>query len=56
MPVTKPLAGGMPEAMAMPMHKGRATRKTTKDARASRGREDFSDARFMARFSCSFGA
>jgi hypothetical protein len=34
-PVINPSAGGTPEAMAMPMHKGRATRKTTIDARKS---------------------
>jgi hypothetical protein len=30
-----PNAGGTPEAMAMPMHKGSATKKTTMDARKS---------------------
>jgi hypothetical protein len=38
MPVIKPLAGGMPEAMAMPMHRGRATRNTTTEAINSRGK------------------
>ncbi|GLH33630.1 hypothetical protein BR1R5_30180 [Pseudomonas sp. BR1R-5] len=31
----------MPEAIAMPMHKGRATRKTTTDASNSRGKAAF---------------
>jgi hypothetical protein len=37
-PVIRPLAGGKPEAMAMPMHRGRATRKTTTEASSSRGK------------------
>ena len=36
MPVMMPAVGGMPEASAMPMHSGSATRKTTIDARKSR--------------------
>ena len=28
MPVTRPSAGGTPDAMALPTHKGRATRNT----------------------------
>ncbi|MNR24960.1 hypothetical protein D3C85_1420770 [compost metagenome] len=40
-PVIRPLAGGMPEAMAMPMHKGRATRNTTTEASNSRGKAAF---------------
>src|SRR5438094_8105659 len=32
MPVRMPEAAGAPEAMAMPMHSGSATRKTTKEA------------------------
>ncbi|MNE83797.1 hypothetical protein D3C80_1806440 [compost metagenome] len=36
-PVIRPLAGGSPEAMAMPMHRGRATRNTTTEANSSRG-------------------
>ena len=40
MPVIKPAAGGAPEAMAMPMQSGSATRKTTTDARASRAMFD----------------
>lgn len=36
MPVMMPEVGGMPEAMATPMHSGRATRKTTNDAMMSR--------------------
>ncbi len=35
MPLIKPSAGGTPDAMAMPMHKGKATRKTTTDASRS---------------------
>ncbi|MGE0129989.1 MAG: hypothetical protein AB7U82_18050 [Blastocatellales bacterium] len=34
-PVIKPNAGGTPDAMAIPMDKGSATRKTTIDARKS---------------------
>lgn len=41
-PVIRPLAGGRPEAMAMPMHKGSATRNTTTEANNSRGRTAFS--------------
>ncbi|MNN44171.1 hypothetical protein D3C81_1584490 [compost metagenome] len=36
-PVIRPLAGGMPEAMAIPMHRGSATRNTTTEASNSRG-------------------
>ena len=36
MPVIRPFSGGTPEAMAMPMHSGIATRKTTIDAVKSR--------------------
>jgi hypothetical protein len=35
MPVIKPDAGGAPDAMAIPMHKGKATRNTTTEARRS---------------------
>jgi hypothetical protein len=35
MPVSKPLLGGTPEAIAIPIHKGKATRNTTKDANKS---------------------
>jgi hypothetical protein len=31
-----PVVGGRPDAIEMPMHKGRATRKTTTDAKRSR--------------------
>src|SRR5687768_5880493 len=34
-PVTSPDAGGIPDAIAMPMHRGSATRNTTIDARKS---------------------
>src|SRR5581483_3424044 len=34
-PVISPAAGGAPEAMAMPMQRGSATRNTTIEARAS---------------------
>jgi hypothetical protein len=33
--VTIPDAGGIPDAIAMPMHRGSATRNTTQDARKS---------------------
>src|SRR3546814_17119452 len=36
MPVIRPFSGGTPEAMAMPMHNGIATRKTTMEAVKSR--------------------
>ena len=36
MPVMIPAVGGMPDASEMPMQRGRATRKTTMDARKSR--------------------
>ena len=36
MPVIRPFSGGTPEAMAMPMQSGIATRKTTIDAVKSR--------------------
>jgi hypothetical protein len=35
MPVRMPAAGGAPEARAMPIHRGSATRKTTSDAERS---------------------
>ncbi len=47
MPVIKPLAGGIPEAMAIPMHKGRATRNTTTEASSSRGNTAFNCAARM---------
>src|SRR5262249_37740517 len=34
-PVMSPAAGGAPEAIAMPIHRGNATRKTTTEERAS---------------------
>ncbi len=34
-PVRMPLAGDAPEASAMPMQRGNATRKTTRDAETS---------------------
>jgi hypothetical protein len=34
-----PAVGGMPEASEMPMHRGRATRKTTMEARKSRPKD-----------------
>ena len=34
-PVIRPAAGGSPEAIAMPMHKGNATKKTMIDGRMS---------------------
>jgi len=34
-PVMSPAPGGAPEAIAMPMHSGRATRNTTTDPNAS---------------------
>jgi hypothetical protein len=36
MPVTMPAVGGIPEASEMPIQRGRATRKTTIEARKSR--------------------
>jgi hypothetical protein len=36
MPVIRPFSGGTPEATAIPMHNGMATRKTTIDAVKSR--------------------
>ncbi len=36
MPVIRPFSGGTPEATAMPMHRGIATRNTTIDAVKSR--------------------
>src|SRR5689334_18684661 len=36
MPVISPAAGGAPEAIAMPIHSGNATRKTTTEASKSR--------------------
>jgi hypothetical protein len=36
-PVIRPVAGGAPDAIAMPMHKGRATKNTTMEASASFG-------------------
>jgi hypothetical protein len=36
MPVTIPAVGGIPEASEMPIQRGRATRKTTIEARKSR--------------------
>jgi uncharacterized YccA/Bax inhibitor family protein len=36
MPEIRPNAGGTPDAMAMPMHRGRATRNTTSEAIISR--------------------
>ncbi|MNB98188.1 hypothetical protein D3C75_454330 [compost metagenome] len=47
MPVIRPLAGGSPEAIAMPMHRGRATRNTTTEASSSRGRTALSRAARM---------
>ena len=35
MPVISPAAGGAPDAIAMPMQSGSATRKTTTEARRS---------------------
>jgi hypothetical protein len=35
MPVMMPAAGGAPEATAIPMQRGRATKKTTTEAKAS---------------------
>lgn len=35
MPVMSPRAGGTPDAMAMPIHRGSATKKTTNDATTS---------------------
>ena len=35
MPVIRPAATGTPDAIAMPMHNGNATRKTTIDAKKS---------------------
>ncbi len=32
-PVMMPAVGGMPDAMEIPMHNGRATRNTTTEAR-----------------------
>jgi len=51
MPVITPLAGGMPDAMAMPMHNGRATRKTTTDAIKSRGSVALSVSAFIQKSS-----
>src|SRR5437868_1291871 len=36
MPVMMPVVGGKPDAIEMPIHNGRATRKTTIEARKSR--------------------
>jgi hypothetical protein len=36
MPVMMPAVGGMPDASEIPMHRGRATRKTTIEDRKSR--------------------
>ena len=41
MPVSRPAAGGTPEAMAIPMQSGSATRKTTMEARKSRDNVDW---------------
>ena len=43
MPVTSPAAGGSPDAIATPMQRGRATRKTTTEARASAPRQERQD-------------
>jgi len=40
MPVMSPADGGIPDAMATPMHKGKATRNTTSDDKKS-GRQAF---------------
>ncbi len=40
MPVMMPAVGGSPEAMAIPMHSGSATRKTTTEASRSLPKTD----------------